>query len=235
MLILNPEFLNPEIYQADDRPRVWRNAVTPFVSWQDAEDALNAPWNHVITVIGDDRKRMDLEMVEEPWFYTYVPKKEELFELANAGYTINICKYGHGKPEVDELLSQLENTFDGCADCHIFVTTGANNSHPSFNPHWDKPNNFIIQMEGETRWQVYNERASTLIEDQDHLYLPTDDELSIAIDTVLTPGDVLYFPARAYHNTRHVSGSRLSLSIPIWCPKRGCCSDRNRYTLKVNR
>ena len=96
MLILNPEFLNPELYQADDRPRVWRNAVTPFVSWQDAEDALNAPWNHVITVIGDDRKRMDLEMVEEPWFYTYVPKKEELFELANAGYTVNICKYGHG-------------------------------------------------------------------------------------------------------------------------------------------
>ena len=28
--------------------------------------------------------------------------------------------------------------------------------------------------------------------------LPTDGELSIAIDTVLTPGDVLYFPARAY-------------------------------------
>ena len=150
MLISNPEFLNPEIYQADDRPRVWRNAIEPFVTWKDAEDALNNPWHHAISVIGDDRKRMDLEHVEEPWFNMDVPRKQELFELVNDGYTVNICKYGHGKPEVDELLSQIETAFDGCVDCHIFVTNGANNAHPSFNPHWDKPCNFIIQMEGET-------------------------------------------------------------------------------------
>ena len=128
MLISNPEFLNPEIYQADDRPRVWRNAIEPFVTWKDAEDALNNPWHHAISVIGDDRKRMDLEHVEEPWFNMDVPRKQELFELVNDGYTVNICKYGHGKPEVDELLSQIETAFDGCADCHIFVTNGANNA-----------------------------------------------------------------------------------------------------------
>ena len=235
MLISNPEFLNPEVYQADDRPRVWRNAIEPFVTWQDAEDALNAPWNHVITVIDDNGRRMDLEQVEEPWFYMGVPKKQELFELANMGYTINICKYGHGKPQVDELLSKIEETFDGCADCHIFITNGADNSHPSFKPHWDKPVNFIIQMDGETRWQVYNERASHLIEGEDTPYTPSEDELTIAIDTLLTPGDVLYFPARAYHNTRHTKGPRLSLSLPIWTPKRCCCSDRKRYNLVVHR
>ena len=234
MLISNPEFLNPEIYQADDRPRVWRNAIEPFVTWKDAEDALNNPWHYAISVIGDDRKRMDLEHVEEPWFNMDVPRKQELFELVNDGYTVNICKYGHGKPEVDELLSQMETAFDGCADCHIFVTNGANNAHPSFNPHWDKPCNFIIQMEGETRWQVYNERASALIEGEDPPYVPREDELTIAIDTLLTPGDVLYFPSRVYHNTRHTKGPRLSLSLPIWCPKRCCCSDRTRYNLRVH-
>ena len=235
MLISNPEFLNPEIYQADDRARVWRNAIEPFVTWQDAEDALNNPWNYAISVIGDDRKRMDLEHVEEPWFNMDVPRKQELFELVNAGYTVNICKYGHGKPEVDELLSQIETSFDGCADCHIFVTNGANNAHPSFNPHWDKPCNFIIQMEGETRWQVYNERASALLEGADPPYLPRQEELTIDVDTTLTPGDVLYFPSRAYHNTRHTNGPRLSLSLPIWFPKRCCCSDRTRYNLMVHR
>lgn len=235
MLISNPEFLNPEIYQADDRPRVWRNAIEPFVTWQDAEDALNAPWNHVITIIGDDRRRMDLDHVEEPWFYMTVPRKQQLFELVNAGYTANICKYGHGKPEVDELLSLMETAFDGCADCHIFVTNGANNAHPSFHPHWDKPCNFIIQMEGETRWQVYKERASALIEGEDPPYVPRQEELTIDIDTTLTPGDVLYFPSRAYHNTRHTKGPRLSLSLPIWTPKRCCCSDRTRYNLMVHR
>lgn len=235
MLISNPEFLNPDVYRANDSPRVWRNAVTPFLTWQDAENALNNPWSHVITVIDDDGRRMDLEEVEEPWFFMGVPRKKELFELANEGYTINICKYGHGRPEVDELLHHMENAFDGCGDCHMFITNGANNNHPSFHPHYDKPVNFIIQMDGETRWQVYNERASHLIEGSDPPYRPCQEELTIAIDTVLTPGDVLYFPARAYHNTRHTSGARLSLSFPIWTPKRCCCSDRTRYTLEVHR
>ena len=61
-----------------------------FVTWKDAENALNAPWNHVITVIDDFGKRMDLDMVEEPWFYKQVPRKKELFELANNGYTIHM-------------------------------------------------------------------------------------------------------------------------------------------------
>lgn len=218
-------------FHADDTPRVWRKAVPKYVTWEDAETALNAPWNHIITVIDDEHKRMDLEHVEEPWFYKHVPQKKELFELANAGFTVNICGYGHGNAEIEKLLATMETKFDGCADCHIFITTGNDNSHPSFKPHFDKPCNFIMQMEGKTRWQVYNERCSTLVEGGDPPYTPRDDELTIAIDTILEPGDVLYFGSRHYHNTRHTEGSRLSISIPIWCPKRCDCSDRTHYKL----
>ena len=53
MLITNPEFLNPDIYRTDDRPRVWRGVISlGIVTWQDAQDALNQPWNHIVTVIG---------------------------------------------------------------------------------------------------------------------------------------------------------------------------------------
>ena len=224
-------FLDPTVFYADDSPRVWRKAVPKFVTWKDAENALNAPWNHVITVIDDDHSRMRLDEVEEPWFYKQIPRKQELFELANEGYTINICQYGHGNRYIEELMEGLESTFDGCADCHIFITTGNDNSHPSFKPHFDKPCNFIMQMEGKTRWQVYNERCSALVEGSDPPYTPSEDELTIAIDTVLEEGDVLYFGSRAYHNTRHTEGSRLSISIPIWFPKRCECSDRTHYKL----
>ena len=217
-------FLDPTVFYADDRPRVWRKAVPKFVTWEDAENALNAPWNHVITVIDDYGKRMDLDMVEEPWFYKQVPKKKELFELANEGYTINICQYGHGNTYIEKLLTTIESTFDGCSDCHIFITTGVDNSHPSFKPHFDKPCNFIMQMEGKTRWKVYNERCSELLEGTDPPYTPNEDELTIAIDTVLEQGDVLYFGSRHYHNTEHKEGSRLSVSIPTWFPKRCECS-----------
>lgn len=232
MLITNPEFLNPDIYRTDDRPRVWRGAISlGIVTWQDAQDALNQPWNHIVTVIGDDGKRMELDTVEEPWWYKGISKKEELFHLANSGYTVNICQYGHGNTHVEHLLAEIEQSFDGCCDCHIFITNGKDNRHPSFSPHWDHPSNFIIQMEGHTRWQVYKNRASALIPLSDTNAQVSPDDLEIDIDTVLNPGDLLYFPSRAYHNTRHTLGSRLSLSIPLWSPKRCECSDRSYYTL----
>lgn len=231
MILIELPFLDPTIFYADDSPRVWRRAVPKFVRWKDAENALNAPWNHIITVIDDDGKRMDLDMVEEPWFYKRVPRKEQLFDLVNNGYTINICQYGHGNAYIESLLKTIESTFDGCCDAHLFVTSGRDNSHPSFKPHFDKPCNFIMQMEGKTRWKVYNERCSALLEGSDPPYTPSQDELTIAIDTVLEEGDVLYFGSRYYHNTEHTEGSRLSVSIPIWFPKRCECSDRKHYKL----
>ncbi len=231
MILIELPFLDPTIFYADDSPRVWRRAVPKFVRWKDAENALNAPWNHIITVIDDNGKRMDLDMVEEPWFYKRVPKKEQLFDLVNNGYTINICQYGHGNTYIESLLKTIESTFDGCCDAHLFVTSGRDNSHPSFKPHFDKPCNFIMQMEGKTRWKVYNERCSALLEGSDPPYTPSQDELTIAIDTVLEEGDVLYFGSRYYHNTEHTEGSRLSVSIPIWFPKRCECSDRKHYKL----
>tara|TARA_A100001388_G_scaffold238332_1_gene193045 strand:+ start:253 stop:957 length:705 start_codon:yes stop_codon:yes gene_type:complete len=231
VILIELPFLDPTIFYADDSPRVWRRAVPKFVRWKDAENALNAPWNHIITVIDDDGKRMDLDMVEEPWFYKQVPRKEQLFDLVNNGYTINICQYGHGNTYIESLLKTIESTFDGCCDAHLFVTSGRDNSHPSFKPHFDKPCNFIMQMEGKTRWKVYNERCSALLEGGDPPYTPSQDELTIAIDTVLEEGDVLYFGSRYYHNTEHTEGSRLSVSIPIWFPKRCECSDRKHYKL----
>ena len=62
MSILNYEFLDPEVYKYNDEPRVWHNAVGQIVTWEDAENALNAPWNYITTVLGDDGKRIDLEI-----------------------------------------------------------------------------------------------------------------------------------------------------------------------------
>ena len=39
-------------------------------------------------------------------------------------------------------------------------------------------------------------------------------QMEPAVDTMLTPGDMLYIPARCYHQAKP-SGKRLSVSIPM--------------------
>ena len=231
MSILNYEFLDPEVYKYNDEPRVWHNAVGQIVTWEDAENALNAPWNYITTVLGDDGKRIDLETVEEPWFFKGVYKKTDLFEYARRGWTVNISQYGHGNSKVEELLNEFETRFDGCADCHIFMNLGTRPQAKSFHPHWDQGPTYIMQMDGETRWVVYENRASALIPStEEYPYVPSQDELTIQLDTVLKAGDVLYLPQRKLHKA-YPSKKRLSISVPIWCPKRCECSDRKSYQL----
>ena len=231
MSILNYEFLDPEVYRYNDEPRVWHNAVGQIVTWEDAENALNAPWNYITTVLGDDGKRLDLESVEEPWFGKGVYKKTDLFAYAKDGWTVNISQYGHGNSKVEELLTEFETRFDGCADCHIFMNLGTRPQAKSFHPHWDQGPTYIMQMDGETRWVVYENRASALIPStEEYPYVPSQDELTIQLDTVLKAGDVLYLPQRKLHKA-YPSKKRLSISVPIWCPKRCECSDRESYQL----
>lgn len=92
-------------------------------------------------------------------------------------------------------------------------------------------------MEGETHWQVFNNRASNLVEQLDYTSVANDlgqgvdeSKLDVAIDAVLTPGDIIYIPARCYHRAQP-STKRLSLSIPM----QHLCNlnkvDRNYYAL----
>ena len=47
-ILIELPFLDPTIFYADDSPR-YGEGVPKFVTWKDAENALNAPWNHIIT------------------------------------------------------------------------------------------------------------------------------------------------------------------------------------------
>ena len=64
-----------------------------------------------------------------------------------------------------------------------------------------------------------------------------DDELDVAIDVELSPGDALYIPSRMYH-CAYPTGKRLSMSIPCWNrfptdPEENRI-DRNMYRINPN-
>ena len=87
----------------------------------------------------------------------------------------------------------------------------------SFRVHEDTASNFIIQIEGSTHWTVYKNRCSNIIKPMETCQEEFNDmisEMEPAVDTILTPGDMIYIPARCYHQAKP-TGRRLSVSIPM--------------------
>lgn len=95
-------------------------------------------------------------------------------------------------------------------DFHLYG--GLSESSTSFSPHNDLATNYIIQLDGECHWTIYNEQA-TYDEALHYKKLP-EEQLSIEYETILKPGDILYIPSGKYHKCVPL-GKRLSLSVPI--------------------
>jgi hypothetical protein len=95
-------------------------------------------------------------------------------------------------------------------DFHLFG--GLTDSAQSFPPHNDLATNYIIQLDGQCEWTIYNERATTQ-EALNYVIYPAD-KLTVRSVQILNPGDVIFIPSGVHHACRPL-GKRLSLSIPI--------------------
>ena len=228
-------FLNPKEFVCGDKPKVWRKALdnlSQYVNWDTVTHCFNNPWYYRTQILNMEGRRLMLPEKFEVWYEQGVAHKEELFQAINEGHTFIIEQYGHYNPAVDNLLENIEAMFDCNCDAHIFGS--AKEGSKSFGAHWDLPPNFICQIEGETHWNVFEERCSALIEMTDEPYLPdkAGQELTIALDVTLSPGDVMYIPARTYHKP-FPGGKRLSMSIPCMYP-RDVTSDRKQYVIEFD-
>lgn len=226
-------FLNPDLFQCGDKPRVWRQALhnpKQYVNWDTVTHCFNNPWYYRTAILNMEGKRIHLPEKFEVWYRKTVPHKQELFQAINEGHTFIIEQYGHYNAAVDCLLENIEDMFDCNCDAHIFGS--AKEGSKSFGAHWDLPPNFICQIDGETKWHVYEERCSALIEMTDDPYLPDKEgkELTVSVETTLQPGDVLYIPSRTYHKP-FPGGKRLSMSIPCMYPL-DVLSDRKQYAIE---
>ena len=179
-----------------------------LISWSDVAACMNNPIAYNVELIDTNGCKVNLSK------YDYAANKQSLFDGLSNGHGLIINEYGFYNEATNAFLNLFETSFD--VNCAIHVYCGLQGSK-SFNIHCDSPHNFILQVEGRTRWKVYANRMNTLLDF--HAGYPTfkmdESKLTTAIDVVLEPGDGLYIPPKVYH-VAYPDQARISISVPCW-------------------
>jgi hypothetical protein len=205
-----------------------------YAMWSDVEECMNNPTLYRLIDCGPhDDSFTCYDTFKFQWIPTPVIDKKHLFQNINNGNTLLIENYGFYNQQINDLLKELESRFFIDSAAHLYC--GLLNSK-SFPIHCDSPANFILQIEGRTRWTVFKQRATQLIKTSDIssiLYNKNYEvKNDILLDTILEPGDVLYIPSRQYH-VASPSEPRISISIPCAVRSTDTIYNRNYYKLNV--
>lgn len=83
----------------------------------------------------------------------------------------------------------------------------------TFTPHIDTTDLFVVHVEGEKRWTLDGYTVSPTSYRDETLFSKIDK--TTREEVILRPGDVLYIPAGAWHDTAAITNNSLSINISI--------------------
>jgi mannose-6-phosphate isomerase-like protein (cupin superfamily) len=110
--------------------------------------------------------------------------------------------------KINVISSNIESLTNRPVDAHIYFSKSKSLKN-GFGIHKDFSDNFIVQVDGETHWQV---GGKTYYEADRNINKFKEDD-AIFIDTILQPGDAIFIPANVYHSPKNLS-KRISVSFP---------------------
>lgn len=242
MDFIGQKILNETDLLKNDQPHFFKNFLTntqEIVTWDAIEDCVNRPEIFNFELIDKDTNmKIDIPYHNKTWIWDRtVQDKLFVFDKLNRGHGLVIMNYASYSQITNKLVSIFERLFDINAAVHVYCGLEGSSSFPI---HDDYPVNFIIQIEGTTRWKVFKNRISSLykigsLNDMRRDKKINEEDLEVAIDVELSPGDALYIPSRCYH-VAYPKEKRISISIPCWTkypsdpPQKS--SDRNWYKIK---
>jgi len=96
-----------------------------------------------------------------------------------------------------KMLSTLQEFFGCFVGANVYLTPPGSQG---FAPHYDDIEAFVLQLEGKKRWRLYDPRTPSEVLPRYSSANFEQSELGECIlDTVLEPGDMLYFPRGVIH------------------------------------
>jgi ribosomal protein L16 Arg81 hydroxylase len=198
----------------NDEPQYWNGIVddpSVFATWSEIETCINNPQFFDMQLVDRITNRyVELPLYQRAWSPHPFADAREIKESFDSGNTLIINNFDWISREKQELLRQVEEYFPNVLSA-LHVYCGLSESK-SFKIHEDFANNFIVQVEGVTHWQIFKQRASYLVPPYRNDVDIND--LDCIIDIDLNPGDILYIPSRCWHFAQPKE-KRLSVSIPM--------------------
>jgi ribosomal protein L16 Arg81 hydroxylase len=174
-----------------------------IITWSDVADYFLSRTIQHVELIRDSK--IDIPRVELFQDRDFITR-----EIAT-GAMFCIKKFWQINWRSQQLWEMIVDEYPGLGvDFHLFGGLTADSK--SFPPHNDLAANYIIQLDGQCEWTIYNERA-TYQEALNYVIYPAD-KLTVRSVQILNPGDVIFIPSGVHHACRPL-GKRLSLSIPI--------------------
>lgn len=124
----------------------------------------------------------------------------------NEGCSVRLLNPQTFMPPLHRFNATLQEYFHCLVGANIYLTPPGSQG---FAPHYDDIEAFVLQIEGQKRWRVYRPRseAEKLPRESSGNFAKTDVEgMSLALEVILKPGDLLYFPRGWIHQANTVEG-----------------------------
>ena len=187
-----------------DRAQYFSQVIDPsFITWDDILDYCIPPVILNIELI----KNKKIDIPKDGYYFDSDFIRSEI----SKGTTFCISKFWNINNKANKVWQLFCDQYPHRGvDFHVYG--GMADSGQSFPPHNDLAANYIIQLDGQCEWTIYNERA-TYQEALNYVVYP-ENKLTVKTKQILNPGDVLFIPSGVHHQCRPL-GKRLSLSIPI--------------------
>ena len=143
--------------------------------------------------------------------YTVPPSLLKTLIQKNHGHLVDCSRISESVNEFSKTLEESYQT-PAAVDAHIYFDL-TETLTDGFQIHFDNPDTLIVQMEGRTKFEVWDNKQFSCDLNNRHkslVDLPGDP----IIDVVLEPGDAIFIPRLTYHRAKSLT-KRLSISFPI--------------------
>jgi len=203
----------------DEIPFYREACLKNLFSWQELEHLLNLrPFMNDarFKILNDSYKKYHWTTASWSTDNTAFPPSLIDEEIRNKMCYLIDCSRVNSK--VNTVCKDLEKGMGGGVDAHIYFDLSIVDLHP-FKIHWDKSHNCIVQIEGQTKWKIWYDKAvvdSVVGEfafDRGLNHMSTHPK-SPYIDVIMNPGDMVFVPAYHWHHAQSQT-KRLSISFPF--------------------
>lgn len=188
------------------KPAFFNNAFTSILTWQELENLLN-----LRPFVNADRCKIinqkGYTWDRQTWLSDVNTFPPSILDTEIRNFHCYLSDASRVNEKINSICAQLEQTFaGGAADAHIYFNL-AETPDNGFGIHWDFSHNLIVQVEGESKFQIWDE---TVVGDRNVSFLKEQP----VIDVVMKPGDAVFVPLNVYHQATSLT-KRLSVSFPI--------------------